>query len=374
MAIQALSSVTNKGYSNVSFGKRGEKSAKNQSNPHVVSSLKAVPLAALIAMSPLNTTNAKDMMRSERNQNVIELAQEPQSQNLMYIYAKSFKSANDMDVLVTAVNTEGKKDYFNKVLIKIEDFTFEVKDIINRESYLYSGNGTKEGPLNFKEVITETDLEGKKERFSFIDPNIVNYIEAIIEQPSNQSDLKNVRHANMNLVIAGEEGNLCAVSDEYIKKFLKTANENFVIESGHIARANDRLYAEGLKGVTRIDKWEKHIKGSHGNYTLRFYDFDGDLSNAECILVEKDGNHDCRVTGLKYINGTISGIDNVINTGTISTIVVQTNPFTSKRTYFTDDILADEILKFVKSSQYNSTQEDAINPQIVESDLFRLDD
>ena len=211
MAIQAISSVTNKGYSNISFGKRGEKPVKNH---NVTSPMKAVPLAVLIAMSPLTTTNAENIMRAENNANTIELAQNPQSRVLMY--AEGFTSQNGTKVAVMAFNTKGGTDSFDQILLKAGEFTFEAKDLVDREIYLYTGNKGKEGPLTYKEVIAETEIEGKKERFSFLDPNIVNYVEAIVSQPTNQSNLQGIRKAHNNLIIANSKGDLLFVDDEYL--------------------------------------------------------------------------------------------------------------------------------------------------------------
>ena len=51
MAIEAITSVTNKGYTNISFGKREKKSPNTSPLSRSTSStLKAVPLAVMIAM------------------------------------------------------------------------------------------------------------------------------------------------------------------------------------------------------------------------------------------------------------------------------------------------------------------------------------
>ena len=362
MAIQAISSVTNKGYSNISFGKRGEKPAKNH---NVTSPMKAVPLAVLIAMSPLTTTNAENIMRAESNANTIELAQNPQSRVL--IYGDSFKSQNGTDVIVMALNTKGGTDSFDKILLKAGKFTFEAKDLVNREIYLYGENGVKEGPMYTKEVIGETEYNGKIQRFSFLDPQVVNYVEAVISQPTNQSNIKGVRQAHNNLIVANEEGDLLFVEDDFINHSIGILSTIFEFNT----EGNEKTYEAALEhnGRKSMGKDDIYIKGSHGNYILKFYDLDNDLSNFEEIRVvhEDLGVRSTRVKGVSLIDGRLHGLDALLNTGLITAISLDNEPLYTE--YFgsqidnfiiMDDILGSEIMKVLQSPEYNKNSESAV--------------
>ena len=362
MAIQAISSVTNKGYSNISFGKRGEKPAKNH---NVTSPMKAVPLAVLIAMSPLTTTNAENIMRAESNANTIELAEAPQSRVL--IYGDSFKSQNGTDVIVMALNTKGGTDSFDKILLKAGKFTFEAKDLVNREIYLYGENGVKEGPMYTKEVIGETEYNGKIQRFSFLDPQVVNYVEAVISQPTNQSNIKGVRQAHNNLIVANEEGDLLFVEDDFINHSIGILSTIFEFNT----EGNEKTYEAALEhnGRKSMGKDDIYIKGSHGNYILKFYDLDNDLSNFEEIRVvhEDLGVRSTRVKGVSLIDGRLHGLDALLNTGLITAISLDNEPLYTE--YFgsqidnfiiMDDILGSEIMKVLQSPEYNKNSESAV--------------
>ena len=364
MAIQAISRVTNRGYSNISFGKRGEKPAKNH---NVTSPMKAVPLAVLIAMSPLTTTNAENIMRAESNAHTIELAEAPQSQSRVLMYGDSFKSQNGTDVIVMALNTKGGTDSFDQIVLKVGEFTFEAKDLLLREGYLYSSNGVKEGPLSFKEVIAETEIDGKKERLSFVDPNIVNYVEALVAQPTNKSNIKNIRLADLNMVVANSKGQFIFLTDEDLKNYLENSPLRRTVP-GTTGTDFDMFYVEGFE-KKRLDSWEKYIQGSHGNYTLRFYDSDGNPNNAESIVLQKDGYDDCGIVGVTLVDGKLHGVDNAISTGVASVIRVSTNPFGGSEEYITDDILANEIVKFYNSPKYNKSQEYPMTINQSESNL-----
>ena len=362
MAIQAISRVTNRGYSNISFGKRGEKPAKNH---NVTSPMKAVPLAVLIAMSPLTTTNAENIMRAESNANTIELAQNPQSRVL--IYGDSFKSQNGTDVIVMALNTKGGTDSFDKILLKAGKFTFEAKDLVNREIYLYGENGVKEGPMYTKEVIGETEYNGKIQRFSFLDPQVVNYVEAVISQPTNQSNIKGVRQAHNNLIVANEEGDLLFVEDDFINHSIGILSTIFEFNT----EGKEKTYEAALEhnGRKSMGKDDIYIKGSHGNYILKFYDLDNDLSNFEEIRVvhEDLGVRSTRVKGVSLIDGRLHGLDALLNTGLITAISLDNEPLYTE--YFgsqidnfiiMDDILGSEIMKVLQSPEYNKNSESAV--------------
>ncbi len=359
MAIQALSSVTNNAYSKVSFGKRGEKPAKNHSNPHVASSLKAVPLAALIAMSPLNTTNAKDIMRSEYNQNTIELAQQPQEGNRMFLYPKLFKSANGNNVVVAAVNTKGQEDSFDKIILQSGGFEFEAKDLVDREIYLYSGNGGKEGPLQIKEVITETELDGKKQRFSFVDPQIVNYVENIVAQSTNESNIKGIRKANSNLIITPQKCDLAFVDDNYIKNtFIPKMKENFThwFYSELMAKTKEKGKEKGI--LTELKDLSIKSDGTFGDYTIRFYDLDKDTNNFELITIQKDGENEYFFKGFTEIDGNLLGVDDQIPTGKIFAIRLQQSLLElaadGESLIMTDDFLLGDLLNALKSPKFNT--------------------
>ena len=364
MAIQAISSVTNKGYSNISFGKRGEKPAKNH---NVTSPMKAVPLAVLIAMSPLTTTNAENIMRAESNAHTIELTETPQSQGRVLIYGDSFKTQNGSDVTVMALNTKGGTDSFDQILLKAGKFTFEAKDLVNREIYLYGENGVKEGPMYTKEVIGETEYNGKIQSFSFLDPQVVNYVEAVISQPTNQSNIKGVRQAHNNLIVATEEGDLLFVDDDFIKNKIDRLSAIFDFNvSGKAKTHESEMEYFGRKSMGKDDI---QIKGSHGNYTLKFYDLDNDLSNFEEIRIvhEDKGGWSTRVRGVSLIDGRLHGIDALLNTGIIMAISVDNVPLDRDNFglqidnfIITDDVLGTEIIKAVKSPEYNKNSESAV--------------
>lgn len=356
MAIQAISSVTNKGYSNISFGKRGEKPAKNH---NVTSPVKAVPLAVLIAMSPLTTTNAENIMRAESNANTIELTEAPQSRVLMY--AEGFTSQKGAKVAVMAFNTKGGTDSFDQIVLKVGESTFEAKDLVARDIYFYNENGAKEGPIRLKELICETELNGEKERFSFLDPNIVSYVEAVVSQPTNRSNIREVKQDHSNLIVANSKGDLLFVKDEFINDTYAKTVSSF-------------KYTQKQSGNAIVDldkvKPDKLVQTPYGNYKLGFYDYDGNKDDFEVLTLLPEGsNWDFNVRGVTFIDGKIHGIDNTMNTGTITAIELGSGDEISdlNRNHLDlysfiicDDKIGSEIIKALQDPDYNSNSQFAV--------------
>lgn len=338
--------------------------------------MKAITLVALAALSPLTTANAENIMRVESNAHTIEFAEAPQSQSRVLIYGDSFKTQNGTDVTVMALNTKGGTDRFDKILLSVDGHTFEAVDLVDREIYLYGENGVKEGPMYVRELIGETEYNGKIQRFSFLDPQVVNYVEAVISQPTNQSNIKGVRQAHNNLIVANEEGDLLFVADDFIKNTIDRLSAIFDFNVGGKAKTHEsEMEYFGRKSMGKDDI---HIKGSHGNYTLKFYDLDNDLSNFEEIRVvhEDKGGWSTRVRGVSLIDGKLHGIDALLNTGIIMAISVDNVPL--DRDHFglqidnfiiTDDVLGMEIIKAVKSLEYNKNSESSVKVNNKVSDI-----
>ena len=370
MAIQALSGVSSKGYTNINFGKRKEQQPEIKHN--VTSPMKAVPLAALIAVSPLTKTNAESIMNPVANENMVELAQPQQSErNYGYLYGKIFKTELGTEVMVYAVNTEGRSDSYDKIFLDALGLTFEAKEIVDREAYLYSLNGVKEGPLRFKEVVAETELNGHRSRFSFVNPDIVAFVEAVAAQPTNKSNVQGVRHAYMNLFLESSDGKIVSYSDKGKNEFLDVGKD--VLGVGENSTLTNELYHDIFK-TNLLSEWTKRLEGSHGTYIMTFYDTDDDLSNAERIIVQKEGDGDWDVDGVFVVNGKLIGADQNINTGTIYCIRTAPAYIVSRSFYITDDILAKEIINFCNSPKYNKSQEYPIEIKEVEQKMVLGDD
>lgn len=112
MQVQAIASVRN--YNNVNFEGRvkKEKAEKSVTSP-VASPMKAVPLAVLLAMSPLTKTNAQNIIPDVDNANKIELVQG----NEKIIKQMNVDLGNGDIRTISLIDTDGKKKDFEKVML-----------------------------------------------------------------------------------------------------------------------------------------------------------------------------------------------------------------------------------------------------------------
>lgn len=155
MTIQAISSVKNNGYvNNISFGGKKDKPVQN---PNMTTPLKAVPLAVLIALSPMTTTRADQIM--SRSENVIELAQ-TQDDNAKVITAKEFILGNNKTGTVALMeDNEGKQGlyfvYQDKSKNTAEAMTIDSYNVINAD--IVSSNGVVERSISFP-LVNMTSL------------------------------------------------------------------------------------------------------------------------------------------------------------------------------------------------------------------------
>lgn len=174
MTIQAISGVKNNGYTNVSFEGRKNKSSKN---PQITSPMKAVPLAVLVALSPMTTTNAEQIMRS--NVNTVELAQTQDGWKTTVLETKTFKT-NRGDLKLELINR--KNDDVNA---NINSIHFEYKDgglhgkLDGREKMeyrLYDDSGVRFATMTASELRFK-DQNGNK--FYIEDENVDKYIKSL---------------------------------------------------------------------------------------------------------------------------------------------------------------------------------------------------
>lgn len=289
MSIQAISSIASKGYSNISFGKRGEKSAKNT---HMASPLKSVPLAVLVAMSPLNTTNAENIMRSERNQNVIELAQNPQNKNYEVIAQKEFPINGfepNAKAVVKVIAKDDKKfltlSYSNDNVNDAKFQDMKITELQNVNAYIKSSNGVSEGPLSFSQVKYRMRGDSPKE-FTISDANVYNYVDM------------------MNKVFSDDDNPM-----------VQTKNyKTFYSPMGLVLTNKPAMPWDDLKGISR--KWSPIIKvlgediqGSYDTYTINLR---GDGSGDNYVTVKGAKGPEVMLDAVYKIHGQlITSLDEI---------------------------------------------------------------
>ena len=116
MTIQAINSVRNN-YAGVNFESRRDKKTANVTQPVNTSSLKAVPLAVMLAMSPLTPTNAESIMRGEKDAKPVELVQNQQKFIPKVFKTREVDYGNGLVITYNYVDNNGDLSNFERLSI-----------------------------------------------------------------------------------------------------------------------------------------------------------------------------------------------------------------------------------------------------------------
>ena len=333
MVVEAVSSISNKGMTpQITFGKKHKETNQNT----VTSPLKAVPVAVLIAMSPVNETKAVEIMHPETVQAPTELVQNQTREEI--IYSKAFSTEKYPKIDVMAVNSKGHIDGFDKIKIKIGNYVFNVKSITEIESYLLSANGVKEGPVEFNRV--KASLEGDDKIISFVDDNITNYVKELINRKTNISDIINKGHLKYYLIPNFKDELLCC-------------RENSQKVKDYLSYEPDPYERFG----TLIPSLTRDIQGTYGKYKIRFYDRDGNNNNYEKMTVQKEGEPEFKFKDMSMINVQIRGIDTNLDIGNTTALGLCA---INKDDRIYDEDLTSQIINILEKSSDNNRTNNTI--------------
>lgn len=213
MAISAISSVNVCGYNkNTSFTGNKELSKKNGYAQSASNPLKAIPLAALIAMSPLNSVNLNAENRIEDSGLNIELVETPEVsetyQSNVIVKSKSFKDADGVTT-VKFISSDGNRSNFEKVIItetmpgmnggKPVSANYEVKKATKYNYKIQADDGLFTAPMPFVRLYAYSD-GGSESKFS--DKRVCDYIASeLVSSRNNSNILENVVNRNLRMAM-----------------------------------------------------------------------------------------------------------------------------------------------------------------------------
>lgn len=299
-------------------------------NPSCI--IKTILLAVLLAMSPMTTTNAESIMRGE---NVIETTQVDQSQNRpVVIFTEKIVTQSGLPVFVNGINSQGGTTSIDRIELRAPKNdkgvleTFTVNSVVDRELYILSYNGVKEGPLKITQVTATSQDSDKK--YSFIDPTLTGYVKALVEHPYNKSDIKkSSRTDNMTT---------------YLETFYIPSKEEISYIPTTVNKTDKANFGKPIPSLTR------EVKGSHGIYTIRFYERPNKPDQMN-LTIQKKGEDEFMVEAVDKYNIDITGLDASLKTGVITDICLFGNKG-EKFSSITDDLLGDELLKIREKYNY----------------------
>lgn len=288
MAIEAITSIRNNNSNNVHFEARKNKKSAPVSNPTTSGTLKAVPLAVLLAMSPITTTNAESIMHSEANSNVIELSQ---SQNTnQVIESKAFE--NDQFKFKVSLERDSRNGNSHKIRIftrtsnsLLSDYAYDgyVTNINNVNYGVFDDTGKKVSQFNYKHV-TVNDINNEYTPQGISNNEVCQYVEQLLTKYNID-----IKRDNRNFSLK--------MTPEGLLKHL-TPSTNWLKETtGAYTSKYGKIYNTG------------DIQTEDGPYRVYMHSTDGDDKNFEAVsIVNKDGTIRHRVSGIVACCATVAPI------------------------------------------------------------------
>lgn len=272
MNIKPLSQIS---LNKVQFsGTKKKQTQKSEHIQHSSSMHKAVPLAVLIAMSPLTTPNtmAQDKLPQKPDEILAEKREKEQPKTKI-LDVKTFFNVNGENYIVRTKSTDGDNSNFESITVsqatpKSRGAKYETEEVSKYNFAPYTddieaNNGffTVDG-VKVKDIDTQRKLIGNEE--------FIKYFEKLANSPANNGAIKVVNH-NENLVplpsgrviISYEDGNLWQDAEPY------TPKGEYM---GH-----------------RI------LEGDNGIYDIAIYNSDDQTLTAEEFTLKKEGCPELRI-------------------------------------------------------------------------------
>ncbi len=278
MTIRPVSSVSLvKTYNQLNFEGKKKKHSNNGHSSKSVSNRLAVPLAAALTMAPLNVMDAKGAHNDDFsiNKNTIELVDDVNSVNEaadekgVVIESKNFVSNNYGPYKINLISTDGDDSTFEKVVeISYNQYLGKElpSDVIELAQYNYqviSDDQSKGSNFGFKQVHVDSGM--KSTPFVYNQDDIVNYIEKLIDDPRNNSEIKKVIHNRTIRPSTDGTFQNVAGKEDIMKNAVPYKPQGKLIESGDVK----------MDGVP-VGK-------------LRYYSTHGSDKDVELITYQKNG-------------------------------------------------------------------------------------
>ena len=276
MAISPINSVSFKNNYNLSF--EGNKK-KNHAGNHPVSSpyVKAVPLAVLLAMSPLNETYAQKKQFTDIDKKVYSGVLADNRHKSKDLTVKFVDSDGDLST-VEHVNFQSEHAFgklMNKEPLNRYDIYGSVKSLTDYQFNIIGDDGKAFGTLGYSQIMLDDNRE-----VSLSD--VVQDMRHFAQSPRNNAF--RINKVNVDLIPA---------KDGSLKTFIPNVTD---FDTNWIKKVKEKDYDFGTKIMTG------NITTKKGNYKIEFYSNNGDNSDFETIVMERDDGLKFKLDGRTQLN------------------------------------------------------------------------
>lgn len=289
MAIAPVSSVSFRGnYNQVNFeGKKREKS----SGLHVSNSIKAIPLATLIAMSPLNVVEAQSTSASNpdtrstlierKNYDGVLRTDMREGVNLTAeFYDRDGVSSTTEVVNMISSGTENK--IFADEPLDRYDINAPIENLTDYSFNIVGDDGNSLGTLTYSQL----NLKGGK---AISVSNVVSDMREFAN--SSENNAFQIKKVNVNLIPKRGVG---------LRTFIEGTTE---FGTSWIQKVNNVPYNFG--DVVNTAKFSTQA----GEYNIDFYSSDGNPRNYETVVVRRDDGLKFKLDGLTQLDLTFATND-----------------------------------------------------------------
>lgn len=237
--------------------------------------LKAVPVAVLIAMSPLNASSTNNVLNNtniNKIENFTQLADVNDNTTLVHEESPIPRSKFQF------YSKSGSKKSIDEVVLRLTGHPFIVKGLTNTTLNLVGDDGLSAGELKFPQLIlrplTDNSLvmgDSNSERCDFVQSFLDGNIQGV--KNNNSIPVKNVNRT----IRFGTDCELQNVGPDtsWLNEGLKY-KEFFGFESGHL-----------------------DVKTKNGNYRVTVYNRDNNKNDFEVVTIKREGGAEFRVSALR---------------------------------------------------------------------------
>ena len=274
MAIMPVSSISlhhNTRNDAVSFGKKNSERLNQErvSTPMI----KAVPLAVLIAMSPLNS-GAIENTSQDAAVNNIELLSENAQNNIKLVHEESPVERSRFQFYS---KTNNKKS-IDEVVLRMTGYPFDVKRLVNTTIEIVGDDGFSAGEIKFPQLILEPISDN-----------------SVVMGDSNPERCEYVQNFLDGKLSAVKNNNAISVQD--VKRKVRFGND---CELQNVAPSTSWL-DEGatVKEAFGIEVGHLDVKTENGNYRVTVYDLDESRNDFEVVTIKRENGPEFKVSALR---------------------------------------------------------------------------
>ena len=271
MEIKAISQAISPKSNLINFSGK-QKQENTHKNSQTTPLVKAIPVAVLIAMSPLNSISATD--------NTID----PETNNIEMLDSDHIKKINQQKSENKVITQKEFKSIAGAQKLKIELMQYPT---CKRTRFTYSSFG--KNTVSYFNQIAKYNFslisdDGSTKEFTF--KNVHSYTAAVLNQKGNN---KTPIIANNKAVLDYME----ALNQKYPNSItIMEYNRKLAPTSGGTIQNNAR--GDILKKAKPQEYYGKmlgaqDVDGDNGRYTVRYYSTDGNNNNVEVVTVQKQG-------------------------------------------------------------------------------------